>query len=158
MVAEKYRLLQLWCLTALWIPLLSVTGRPLLRWVDGWLSRPVLAWLLGTMVVAALAWAVYRLGRYRLLIGLTAALMTVAVLWWVPRGEERLHFLLFGALGYLGVSALGPWRSLAACMLLAVGDELLQALLPDRVGDLRDVAMNAGAAGIGFLLAVGARW
>lgn len=151
----KSRSLRLWCLMALAVPFLSLTGRPLLRWIDSWLSRSALAWFLGALVVGAMAWAVWRLRHHRLVIGTTAAAMTAAALWWVPRGEERLHFLLFGALGYLGVSALGPWRSLAACLLLAGGDELLQATLPERVGDLRDVAMNAGAAGIGFLLAMG---
>jgi len=152
----REKALRLWLPLALLVPLLSVTGRPLLRWLDGWLSRSALGWWLGAALVLALAWAVWRLRRYRPAVAAAMAVVAVLALAWVPRGEERLHLLLFGLLGYLGVAALGPAWSLAACWALAAGDEGLQAFLPDRVADWRDVVMNAAAAGVGYLLALGA--
>jgi hypothetical protein len=68
--------------------------------------------------------------------------------------EERLHFLQYGLMAVLARRAVAPWRQgwaqyLAAVALAAAagwGDELVQGLLPGRVYDLRDVAINASAA------------
>jgi hypothetical protein len=68
--------------------------------------------------------------------------------------EERIHFLEYGLLAVLARSAwahhLRPGRAYAAAWLLSTaagwGDEALQGLLPERVYDLRDVAVNSVAA------------
>jgi hypothetical protein len=73
---------------------------------------------------------------------------------------ERLHILAYGALAFLFVRALLP-RSAAPAFVLAflattaVGtlDEWLQWLVPVRVGEIRDVRLNAASAVPGLLFA-----
>jgi hypothetical protein len=68
--------------------------------------------------------------------------------------EERVHFLEYGLLAVLARHALsghmGPRRQyfLALTITTAAGlvDELLQGVIPDRVFDWRDVAINGVAA------------
>jgi hypothetical protein len=70
--------------------------------------------------------------------------------------EERLHFLQYGLMAVLARRAVAPrlhgWAQYLAAVGLAAaagwGDELLQAILPGRVYDLRDVLINASAAGL----------
>lgn len=68
--------------------------------------------------------------------------------------EERIHFVQYGLMAILARRALawhaGPPRQYAGAFLIAAlagwGDELIQGILPSRVYDLRDVAINAVAA------------
>lgn len=68
--------------------------------------------------------------------------------------EERLHFLQYGLMAVLARRAVAPrlggWAQYLAAVAIAAaagwGDELVQGLLPGRVYDLRDVAINASAA------------
>ncbi len=68
--------------------------------------------------------------------------------------EERLHFLQYGLIALLARRALafgsGPGRQYGLAVLLAglfgLGDELIQAVLPDRVYDSVDVLINVLAA------------
>ncbi|MCP4896176.1 MAG: hypothetical protein GY906_04305 [bacterium] len=68
--------------------------------------------------------------------------------------EERVHFLEYGVLALLARHALSGHMSaaaqyLGAWLLASVagwGDELIQWVLPTRVYDLRDVAVNSVAA------------
>jgi hypothetical protein len=68
--------------------------------------------------------------------------------------EERLHFLQYGLMAMLARRAVAArlrgWAQYLAAVALASaagwGDELLQAILPTRVYDLRDVLINACAA------------
>jgi VanZ family protein len=68
--------------------------------------------------------------------------------------EEKLHFLEYGAVGVLAFFAMPPrWvtpKRFAAAVLftLAAGDEGIQALLPNRHYDLRDVGFNALAGAL----------
>lgn len=78
--------------------------------------------------------------------------------------EERVHFLQYGAMALLARSALGRGLDASAHaaqnLLLGVAltstlgllEECLQGLVPRRVFDWRDVAMNAGAAFSALLL------
>lgn len=78
--------------------------------------------------------------------------------------EERVHFLQYGLMGLLARSALAGGapdrrRTLlaiqgAALLTAALGlvDELFQGLVPARVFDWRDVAMNAGGGAMALLL------
>lgn len=96
----------------------------------------------------------------------------------MERAEEKLHFIEYGVLGGLVYAALlerrgrcqpthvgGRWRrwwpapaAVLLTSLLGWGDEGIQAILPNRVYELRDVGLNVAAA----LLAVAAmsfwRW
>ena len=86
---------------------------------------------------------------------LLAALMITAiyaaVVFPMSSPEEKLHFLEYGAVAILAIFASSPaWTTLrrfafAALFTLAAGwlDEGIQALLPNRYYDLRDVAFNA---------------
>jgi len=56
--------------------------------------------------------------------------------------EERLHFILFGGLGFVSLLLWQPVAGVLLCCLAAGGDELLQWFLPSRVGDWRDVGFN----------------
>jgi hypothetical protein len=78
--------------------------------------------------------------------------------------EERIHLVEYGLLGLLACPSLkdrsmGSWKRLSAPVLFVffVGglDELFQWILPNRVGDLRDIFFNAlgGIWGIGLYLA-----
>ncbi len=74
--------------------------------------------------------------------------------WYLQVPEERLHLLQYGLLTYLFSRMLGnrlkglAKYSLVICLvtLIGIGDEILQSLQPDRVGDVRDVLINCLAA------------
>jgi len=58
--------------------------------------------------------------------------------------EERLHVVKFGFLGFLVIAppiSTNPYWILF-CVFVAVMDEGIQALLPYRVGDIRDIVIN----------------
>lgn len=83
---------------------------------------------------------------------LGAGALYAAVIWPMHSPEEKLHFIEYGAvavLAWLSLPALSGARRFAAAALftLAAGwvDEGIQALLPSRYYDLRDVAFNASA-------------
>ncbi|MDP1829383.1 MAG: VanZ family protein [Archangium sp.] len=92
---------------------------------------------------------------------LAVALVYAAVVFPMSSPEEKLHFLEYGAVGVLAFfSAPMAWTAtrrfgFAAFFTLAAGwtDEGIQALLPNRYYDLRDVGFNA-LAGVMALGAV----
>jgi VanZ family protein len=116
----------------------------------------------------ALALAVLRArpGPRETLLLLAVAALYVFLLSRMEILQERLHILEYGLVGALARGALRERRGRSAleadgpaalgALLLAVAagwlDEGIQAILPNRVYDLRDVGFNAGAAA----LAVGA--
>ena len=75
-------------------------------------------------------------------------------LWWLTIPEERFHLLQYGLLTALCNRALpdrfeGLSRYVLVILLVTmagIGDELIQWLRPNRVGDVRDVLINFGAA------------
>ena len=145
-------------LTCLILPILSIFGRQLQRWAYGELSKELLGWLLIGLLVVGVGAVIYVLLRldWR---KLWHVLWLAPVFLWLPwtmsaHPEERLHFLLFGALGWLAPQIMIlPW-AIISVLALAMGDELLQHFLPSRVGDWRDVGFNALAASGGLLLAL----
>jgi hypothetical protein len=77
--------------------------------------------------------------------------------------EERVHFLEYGLLGILFIKAVGTgYRQIAfslVCVLLAgCIDELIQFLLPNRVGELRDVVMNSTGGVLGLWVGIILYW
>jgi hypothetical protein len=103
------------------------------------------------------------------------ALGVVAAAWMIPiRGGlsalERTHLFEYGLLAVLLHEALverrssgaGPSRpavvAVVVASLLGWLDEVVQALVPGRVYDLRDVGVNALAAGVAVAIVVGLRW
>jgi hypothetical protein len=76
------------------------------------------------------------------------------VLWWLTIPEERFHLLQYGLLTFFCAKALpdriqGRSRLVLTVLLVGlagIGDELIQWIRPNRVGDLRDVLINLLAA------------
>jgi hypothetical protein len=75
-------------------------------------------------------------------------------------GVERLHLLFYGGVALLWYRALRPEAGRAAlpgaflaAAMVGTLDEWLQWLAPLRVGDVRDVLLNVGAAGTGLVFA-----
>jgi len=68
--------------------------------------------------------------------------------------EERVHFIEYGLLAFLVFSATGRNIELTLFFVFTVGavDEIIQYFLPNRVGDLRDVAINAIGGALGLWL------
>jgi len=138
-------------------------GRAFVRTgVGGWLLGPglVVVVLLGVAsTLGALVWRRAPRWAYAALGG--AALGYGAALFWLRAQHlERIHLPEYGIAGWLAWRAVRPLcgdgAAYAAAALLAAaigwGDELLQAVTPGRVYDLRDVLANAIGAGLGVLV------
>lgn len=134
--------------------------------------------LIFLMVVALILWRVYRQrpGVRELTVLAAFGAVYLVVLLDLKLVEERVHFLEYGLVGGLiyaalwerrsnliraGTPPIGPARfpavtAILVTSLLGWGDEGIQALLPERVYDLRDVGMNA-AAGVLVVAALASR-
>lgn len=131
--------------------LLRVSVAVLFIVVATWILRAILRRRPGRRELAALA---------------VSALAYLSAFLLTERAEERVHFLQYGLLGGLVYAALlerrarreeaGPaaagfgrlWPAPLAIVLTGIagwGDEAIQAVLPDRIYDLRDVALNVAA-------------
>lgn len=132
----------------------------------GWLKRTVaIAFALVAAAVLGGAMRVPALRRPRtLLLFLAAAGAYALVVWPMDSPEEKLHFVEYGLVGVLAfLSMPAAWttarRALAALLFTGAAgwlDEGIQAVLPNRYYDLRDVAFNAaaGAMAIATFLAL----
>ncbi|MDL1958603.1 MAG: VanZ family protein [Deltaproteobacteria bacterium] len=93
-----------------------------------------------------------RLGR----VGIGILLVAGALLVNFP--EERIHLVEYGLIGLMlgwalaGISRWPEWWPLGVVLvwMVGLGDELIQAVLPNRVYDVRDIVLNglAGMAGL----------
>jgi hypothetical protein len=129
---------------------------------DANLLRVTVAVLFG-LVAVGLAAAFARTPRLRRPSSLLAALAVAGVygvvLWPMESPEERVHFLEYGLVGVLAFFALplgwadGKRAAVAALVTAAAGwvDEGIQALLPSRYYDLRDVGFNALAGALALV-------
>lgn len=126
----------------------------------GWLARSVWAFVgcAALVVVWFVVGARPRLPEVFLLAGVAAVYGAI-----LPRLEiiqERIHFVQYGVVAGLAYEALrerwrlagSAWRAAAGAALLAGAagwiDEGIQAVMPNRVYDLRDVGFNALAGGL----------
>jgi hypothetical protein len=160
----------------------ALTGWALLIFASAPFARALEAWVVATLgaqaflvavlaivaLAAGFAWRAFaQLGR-RARIALALGVAIYAGTAWRLRGNavEALHVVEYGVLGVLALRALahgGRDALLApAGALLAASagclDELIQWLVPQRVGDLRDIGVNAiAAAGGPAVLALGVR-
>ncbi len=144
-------------ITGIAIPVLSIFGRRWLRWVGEHLNNEELSLVIGgTMAVMAgggLVWLIRQQTPRVAWHGLWLALMLVLITQMLPNVVEWMHFILFGAFGFLAFGIWYPVVAIPLCLLASGLDELLQWLLPDRVGEWRDVVINVWACLIGILLA-----
>jgi hypothetical protein len=143
--------------------------------LDALRTRGVLGGVIGSVfVVVAAAAAAFlvrgRPGRWEVALLAAAAGCYLLLLRHLTIIQERIHLLQYGALGGLfyaallerwrgaPVTAAAPplpwwqrWPGVWAVVLAALagwGDEIVQAILPNRVYDLRDVLTNAEAAAL----------
>jgi hypothetical protein len=116
------------------------------------------------IAAAAVVWWLARNARNRswrmALALLLVALAYAAVIYPMESPEEKIHFVEYGGVAVLAHAASpkswSKWKRFIACALFVAAagwiDEGIQALLPSRVYDLRDVVFNALAG----LMALGA--
>ncbi|HHL39528.1 MAG TPA: hypothetical protein ENJ37_03375 [Deltaproteobacteria bacterium] len=111
--------------------------------------------LLVCAVLAALAVA-RTAGILRAAAFAAAAAAVLGAAWFaLDLPQERVHFIEYGLLGLLALKAAGRGLGAAVAAFIFVTfvgatDEFIQHLLPMRVGDLRDVFINAVAGGMGL--------
>jgi glycopeptide antibiotics resistance protein len=126
----------------------AVAGRQLWNVVRSLVSQiylPVILW--GVFAVVALVLVIKTLHSLTtLLICMSVATIGLLCAAQLSIPEERLHLLLFGTLGFFAFFPTKQHsftRAFMIVLLVACLDESLQALLPYRIGDLRDIGFNA---------------
>ena len=151
------------------LPLGPTIGLGAIRTAPGaWLLGPGLG-VIGAVVGVALLVRLWRRGAPPWAF---AALVTAAIGYAVVFTSLRAQRLERTHLAEYGIAALLAWRAVtphvrgtfaayAAAVLIGTaigwGDELVQGLLPNRVYDLRDVAMNAAGAVLGIVVLAACR-
>ncbi|HEX7150475.1 MAG TPA: VanZ family protein [Thermoanaerobaculia bacterium] len=141
--------------------------RPLSNWLRDHNLLRLAVGISFALAATAMAWLIFRDPRNRAP-KVVASLIVIAGLYGaailpMSSPEEKIHFIEYGVVALLAEgSAPQRWSATkkylgAALFVLAAGwgDELIQALLPSRYYDLRDVAFNA-AAGVIALVALAA--
>ena len=110
------------------------------------------------IAAAAVLWLIFRDARrrsWRFALALMAvACVYAAVIYPMKSPEEKIHFIEYGGVAVLAYAS--SKRYFASALFVAAAgwvDEGIQAVLPARVYDLRDVAFNA-AAGLMALAAI----
>ena len=143
-------------------------ARPLLTFIYSHLGRETLGVVMNVFLLLFIAGSIFYLCYYSrrsllrlaMLVLILSATFLLAMSYEIP--EERFHFLQYGLLGYLIYALFFNRKKLpevpALCLVVFIGggDELVQYFLPNRVGEMRDVVMNAvgGLSGV----AVGSLW
>ena len=142
-----------WIMVGALIPVMSFYGRNFQRFLSDRLDGEGLALVVGGALVVtsgtALAWIMRRRSGRSIWHGLWLVLAVLVITQVLPNATEWFHFILFGAFGLLATIVWRPAAAIVICLAVSVGDEYFQWLLPDRVGDPRDVAMNAAACLLG---------
>ncbi len=139
--------------------------RTIQRFLEGVLGQSGFGLVLTAGLVGVGIWFVVKV--LRRLEGPAAKLLVAGValayayfLWSLDVAVERVHFLEYGLLGYLGYRVLHHRRRDASvfaadfvlCALVGLADEGIQWVLPRRVGEVRDVWINILASFLGLVL------
>jgi hypothetical protein len=143
----------IWLLIALYIAVIYLT-LPLMRPVLNYLYSSVGKGTLGIASASIVLLSVKRGLPRALLIGILLVIAALFI-YGMDRPEERIHFLEYGVLGFMVLKGMKEHRhmivlSFVFVALVGAVDELIQWLLPNRVGDLRDIAMNAAGGMLGI--------
>ncbi len=109
-------------------------------------------------VGCALFWIGLKLKKLRSVSIMVPLIIAIIATWSLDRPIERIHFIEYGTLSLMILTAVRRrtiWQLVLTfifVVLVGIGDELIQWWLPNRVGDVRDVMLNAigGALGIWF--------
>lgn len=157
-IHHTYRLRH-WLSSLLFIIILSVTGRDVQLYIVEYLDPLWIAGAIFTLLFFILFYILWKKSDDRSLWvvgGVLCLLITaVAAVWsgyMLP--VEAVHFLVFSWLGWISSAVFGPLHGAAAVLFIAVGDEILQHFLPNRVGDVHDVVVNAISGFAGWILRV----
>lgn len=148
----------LWWTLIAFIPLFSIYGRSLQYGLAQQLSRQQLVLLFAVVLIslsiAAGISLVKRHGWKRAWHLVWFGALFVILPFYVPLVEERIHFILFGIFGFLTLLIYPGLIGFAICIAISGMDELLQYVLPHRVGDWRDVMFNMLSSTGGALFAL----
>ncbi|HID02901.1 MAG TPA: VanZ family protein [Desulfobacterales bacterium] len=150
------KLIFLWGLFLLFIPLLSLYGRSLQPYIMNHHSTKTLSIYLGLILLAMVAVycvALLKSGldsyAYHLIWIASLAVLLYASLPFA----EKIHIAVFGMFGFLS-QMIFEQKVVAFLSVIVSGlDELLQHFLVVRVGDWRDVWLNLFSAALGMFLA-----
>lgn len=142
--------------------LLSLSGRQLLSLLSLFVGHNINSHLifsvLGFGAICLVFSLIKNFSRLSLL-SLIVALLIAVCLYQTLFIEELSHLILFGLLGFFLMRDLTPINSFSKSIILTMGlgtliavlDELLQALLPWRFGTLLDVAVGSASLLVGIL-------
>jgi len=131
----------------------------LVNLVENFSGRQYFGYSINTLlifIVGALVFQASRIGFKRTLQVLIPMVVLFVGVLDLEVPAERIHFLEYGLLGFLVTKAIRKlnWKSISLALLFVLGigaiDEVIQWLLPNRVGDLRDVIMNSVGGGMGI--------
>lgn len=126
----------------------------------GWLGRSVWALVAGAAILVVWAVVTSRPRLTEILLLVAMGLVYGSILVGLDVIQERIHFVLYGLVAGLACEALrerwgyggAGWPAAAVAALLAGAagwiDEGIQAAMPNRVYDLRDVGFNALAGAL----------
>ena len=146
----------IWIIIAIYIFLiystLSIT-RPILNFLYASLGQKSLSIIVNIIFVVITVFIIYFLRKKNefkisfLFLLIILFLIILFLISRIERPEERIHFLEYGILGVLIFKATGKGtkQNIFAIILLfiiAVIDELIQYMLPNRIGDIRDIVIN----------------
>lgn len=147
-----------WLVLLVLIPIFSIYGRGLQYWLLQQFTRQQLVLLFAVVLiflsVAATVSLIRRHGWLKGWHAIWVVALFVILPFYVPLVEERFHFILFGLFGFVTLSIYPLIIGFIICFVLSGMDELLQYVLPDRVGDWRDVFFNVLAVTGGALFAL----
>lgn len=120
-------------------------------------------WVFGLIAAACLVYLLKR-RRGRQLAQSVSALIAVSLVYWYYLSSmrypiERIHFLEYGLLGALLYTGLNRRCSrqvsfpvsLLLCYMIGLGDEAIQWILPNRVGEIGDSVINLFSGLLGIL-------
>ena len=146
-----------WILSTSLIPLLSIYGRPLQRFLKENLTENQLTAIIGFILLSisikAIYWLIKRHSFKRIWHLAWFLPLFVIAPYYMPIIEERVHFIVFGSFGFLSMMIFSPRIAISLCLSVSIMDEGLQWYLPDRVGDWYDVGINMIASIAGAVFA-----
>ena len=147
-----------WIFVGALIPVMSVFGRAIQHFISDRLDGGEFTlFMAGALIVASgasVAWIARRRSKRALWHGLWLLFAVLVITQMLPNATEWFHFIMFGSFGLLACRLWRPAAGILICLSVSSGDEILQWYLPDRVGDLRDVAMNIAACLLGAAVAL----
>ena len=129
--------------------------RPSLNFLYGFLGRQNLGIMVNIVFLIVAGFLIFSIKNQplnRIFYNILLFCIAIGLIFMLEIPEERVHFLEYGVLGFFVLKATNEKIFITFIFVALVGavDEFIQFLLPQRVGELRDVAMNiiGGALGI----------